>query len=69
MTAIVLLSRLQIDAADWKTTLEKLVGTTKTIGSYFGSQNQFREVADQRGCRHSRNVTGNQTILVSSNVG
>ena len=33
-----ILTRLQIDSVDWKITLEKLVGSAKTIGSYFGNQ-------------------------------
>ena len=32
-----ILTNLQIDAADWKTTLEKLLSSAKTIGSDFGN--------------------------------
>ena len=63
-----ILTRLQINVADWKTTLEKLVGSAKTIGSCFGNHNRLREVADQRGCRYLRNITGNQTTLASPNT-
>ena len=63
-----LLSRLQIDAAEWKTTLDKLVGSTRQVGSYFGSPDRLREIAGQRGCRYLRNITGNQTTLAPSDA-
>jgi hypothetical protein len=60
-----ILSRLQIDATEWKSTLEKLLGSTKKIGTYFGSRKRLNDVAKQRGCSYLRNITECDVTLAS----
>ncbi|MDB5390816.1 MAG: hypothetical protein JWM11_6462 [Planctomycetaceae bacterium] len=60
-----LLTRLQIDAGSWKSTLEKLLGTKKKIGSYFGDTARLNEVAVQRGTKFLKNVAGRETQLAT----
>jgi REP element-mobilizing transposase RayT len=53
-----ILTRLNIDAESWKETLQRLLGPTKKIGSYFGGAARLSEVAAQRGCKFIKNITG-----------
>jgi hypothetical protein len=55
-----ILTRLQIDATAWQTTLEKLLRPNKRIGSDFGTSSRLSEVATQRGTKFLKNVTGRQ---------
>jgi hypothetical protein len=55
-----ILTRLQIDATALQTTLEKLLGPNKQIGSDFGTSSRLSEVATQRGTKFLKNVTGRQ---------
>ncbi|MDB5390622.1 MAG: hypothetical protein JWM11_6268 [Planctomycetaceae bacterium] len=64
-----ILTRLQIDAGSWKSTLEKLVGTRKKIGSYFGGTARLNEVASQRGTKYLKNISGRDSQLVAPNAG
>ena len=64
-----LLSRLGIDAHGWQATLEKLLGTTKRVGSYFGNDARLNEVAEQQGRRFVKNVTGRQSALTAPHAG
>jgi len=57
------LTRLQIDPGSWKATLEKLIGSTKSVGTYFGSTTSLNEAAALRGMKSLKNVTGRQTPL------
>ena len=61
-----ILARLQIDAAGWQATLEKLVRCTKKVGAYFGSSGRLDEVATQRGRHFLKNVTGRDTALTTT---
>jgi REP element-mobilizing transposase RayT len=58
-----LLSRLQIDAASWQATLEKLFSGTKKVGSYFGTSQRLADLAEQQGRRFLKNLTGRQVAL------
>jgi len=53
-----ILTRLNIDAEGWKETLQRLLGSTKKIGSYFGGTARLSEVAAQRSCKFIKNITG-----------
>ena len=64
-----ILTRLQIDAGSWKSTLEKLVGSRKKIGSYFGGTARLNEVASQRGAKYLKNISGRESQLTSPNAG
>ena len=67
--AAAILARLQIDAAGWQATLEKLVRCTKKVGAYFGSSGRLDEVATQRGRHFLKNVTGRDTALTTPKAG
>ena len=60
-----ILTRLQINAESWQATLEKLIKTTKFVGTYFGSVTRLNETATQRGIKYLKNVTGRETPLTS----
>jgi len=64
-----ILTRLQINADSWKATLEKLITTTKYVGTYFGSTTQLNEAAAHRGINYLKNVTGRETPLTSNHAG
>ena len=64
-----ILTRLNIDADSWTATLGKLLGSTKKIGTYFGSQNRINEVAGQRGCKYLRNIAGRDANLTFPSAG
>jgi hypothetical protein len=61
-----LLARLNIEPSVWRATLEKLLRTTKKVGSYFGSSERLGELATQRGCRFLKNITGRDSELTTS---
>jgi hypothetical protein len=61
-----LLARLNIEPTVWQATLEKLLRTTKKVGSYFGSSEQFGQLATQRGCRFLKNITGRDSELTTA---
>ncbi len=63
-----LLARLQIDASHWQATLEKLVRSTKKVGSYFGGSQRLNEIAAQSGRRFLKNLTGRDTELTTPNA-
>jgi hypothetical protein len=42
----------------WQTTLKKLLGPNKQIGSYFGTSSRLAEAATQRGTKFLKNITG-----------
>ena len=67
--AAAILARLQIDAAGWQATLEKLVRSTKKVGTYFGSSGRLDEVATQRGRRVLKNLTGRDAALTTPKAG
>ena len=56
---------LQINAESWQATLEKLIKTTKFVGTYFGSVTRLNETATQRGIKYLKNVTGRETPLTT----
>ena len=58
-----ILTRLRIDATSWQGTWEKLIKTTKFVGTYFGSDTRLNETATQRGIKYLKNVTGRETPL------
>ena len=60
-----ILTRLRIDAESWQATLEKLIKTTKFVGTYFGSVTRLNEAATQRGIKYLKNVTGRETPLTT----
>jgi hypothetical protein len=64
-----ILTRLQIDAGSWKSTLEKLIGAKRFVGTYFGSTARLEEAAAHRGIKFLRNVTGRETPLASPSAG
>lgn len=64
-----LLSRLHIDAHGWQATLQKLAGSAKRVGSYFGGQTRLDEIAVHRGRRFVKNVTGRDTSLAAPKAG
>jgi len=64
-----LLSRLGIDAQGWQATLEKLLGGAKRVGNYFGNETRLTEIAEQRGRRFVKNVTGRQSALTAPHAG
>ena len=64
-----ILDRLQIDAAGWQATLEKLMRSTKKVGSYFGGSDRLKEVASQRDRRFVKNVTGRHAELTAPHAG
>jgi REP element-mobilizing transposase RayT len=64
-----ILTRLRIDAGSWKATLEKLIGATKSTGTYFGSTTRLNEAAAHRGIKYLKNVTGRETPLTSPHAG
>ncbi|MDB6057484.1 MAG: hypothetical protein JWO95_1328 [Verrucomicrobiales bacterium] len=64
-----ILTRLQIDVADWKATLEKLLGSTKQVGTYFGSLDRLKQVAGQRVCKFLKNVAGREVSLTAPSAG
>jgi len=64
-----LLSRLGIDAQGWQATLEKLLGGAKRVGNYFGNETRLTEIAEQRGRRFVKNVTGRQAALTAPHAG
>ncbi|MDB5338527.1 MAG: hypothetical protein JWN70_4146 [Planctomycetaceae bacterium] len=64
-----LLARLRIDARGWQATLEKLVRSTKKVGTYFGGVNRLNEVAAQRGRQFLKNVTGRDVEMTPSRTG
>ena len=63
------LSRLQIDAAGWQATLQKLLSDSKRVGSYFGGAGRLSELAAQQGRRFLKNITGRDTALTTPNAG
>jgi hypothetical protein len=67
LSAIVpdILTRLEIDAESWKATLQKLIGTTKFVGTYFGNTTRLNETAAHRGIKFLKNITGRETPLTS----
>ncbi|MDB5384530.1 MAG: hypothetical protein JWM11_176 [Planctomycetaceae bacterium] len=64
-----ILTRLQIDSESWKSTLEKLVGSRKKIGNYFGGTSRLNEVASQRGTKYLENISGRESQLTAPNAG
>ena len=64
-----ILTRLQIDAGSWQATLEKLIRTTKSVGTYFGSTSRLNEAAVHRGIKYLKNVTGRETPLTAPHAG
>jgi hypothetical protein len=64
-----ILNRLQIDAGSWKSTLEKLIGAKKFVGTYFGNTARLEEAAAHRGIKFLKNVTGRETPLTSPHAG
>ena len=64
-----ILTRLQINAGSWQATLEKLITTTKYVGTYFGSTTRLNEAAAHRGIKYLKNVTGRETPLTSNHAG
>jgi hypothetical protein len=63
-----ILSRLNIDAESWKETLQRLLGRTKKIGSYFGGTARLSEVAAQRGCKFIKNISGRDIHSATPNA-
>jgi REP element-mobilizing transposase RayT len=64
-----LLARLQIDAAGWQATLQRLARSTKKVGSYFGGSDRLREVAEHQGRRFVKNLTGRDSELTAPSAG
>ncbi|MDB5390453.1 MAG: hypothetical protein JWM11_6099 [Planctomycetaceae bacterium] len=64
-----ILTRLQIDAAGWKATLEKLMSSTKRVGTYLGDTSRLNEVAAQRGTKNLKNVVGRESPMTASSAG
>ena len=64
-----LLSRLGIDTHGWQATLEKLLGPTKRVGSYFGNDARLTEIAAKQGRRFVKNVTGRHSALTAPHAG
>lgn len=64
-----ILTRLQIDPDSWQATLEKLIRTTKYVGTYFGSTTRLNEAAIRRGTKYLKNVTGRDTPLTVPHAG
>ncbi len=63
-----ILARLKIEATGWQATLEKLVRSTKKVGSYFGSSSRLNEVAARNGRSFLKNLTGRDTELTTPNA-
>jgi hypothetical protein len=64
-----ILTRLQIDGGSWKSTLEKLIGSKKFVGTYFGNSARLEQAAAHRGIKFLKNVTGRETPLTSPHAG
>jgi hypothetical protein len=60
-----ILTRLQIDAEGWKATLEKLIISSKRVGTYFGGTNRLNEVAAQRGTKYLKNVVSRESPMTA----
>jgi len=64
-----ILTRLQIDAGSWQATQEKLIKTTKYVGTYFSSTTRLNEAASHRGIKYLKKVTGRETPLTLKHAG
>jgi hypothetical protein len=49
--------------------VEKLIGSTKFVGTYFGNATRLGEAAAHRGIKFLKNVTGRETPLTSHYAG
>lgn len=60
-----LLSRLHINPQVWQATLRKLLGDTKLVGNFFGTEQRLNELAEKKGRRYVKNLTGRSLVLAA----